>query len=119
MINKFLNSVLDYNELTFNSKDKLYVMNKYRLNKEFYLVDEDIALCLIQSGILEMNSGNWETGERHYVLNCNYKNRISKINFMIKNIDNYLYKSEIIMEELLNMKIKEERLLKIKKVNKL
>ena len=32
MINKFLNSVLDYNELTFNSKDKLYVMNELPLH---------------------------------------------------------------------------------------
>jgi hypothetical protein len=119
MLNRFLEDIIDYCELTHNSKDKTYIMNKYtRIDKEYYNVDEEIALCLIQSEVLEHTSGNWETGDKHYVLGGFRKDKIKKINYMLEQLDEDLYLSDKVKFELLNMKNKQKRLLKIKRLNK-
>lgn len=118
MLKKFLEDIIDYCELTHNSKDKTYIMNKWtRFDKKYYLVNEEIALCLIQSEILDLDSANWETGDRHHILNWMGRSKIVKIDYMLRQLDENLYMSNLVRKELLDMKKREERKIKLNKLN--
>jgi hypothetical protein len=84
-------------------------------------IDEDIALVLIQSDIITLDTGNWETGEQHFKIDYDkmYYSKLGKINFILKNINSGLNKSELVIDELNKLKLIEERKRKIYKIDEL
>lgn len=113
-----LTDILRGCELTV-CRDHTYWMNKYRSN--WYQVDEKICLCLIQSNAIIEDSGNFETGERHYVLDYDYvfNNKLKNINFLISKVNTKLNCSPEILNELKILKLREERRLKLKKIKQI
>jgi len=121
MLKDILNSVMRYEEMTFSSSDSEYCMNKYRLSAKIIHVNKYYARLLIDSGVVEAGSANWETGEQHYILSCRYFNRIDKINFILMCLyaNNILYKCDEVINEMLTIKIQQERKEKLKKIEKI
>jgi len=61
---KLLNDILFYHELTITQDKKAWI-NKYSLG---YEIDYDVANLLICCNIIDQDSGNFETGEKHYII---------------------------------------------------
>ena len=57
---KLLNDILFYKELTITQDKKVWINN--------YEIDYDIADFLIMFDIISQDSGNFETGEKHYIM---------------------------------------------------
>lgn len=114
MIIKILNDILRGCELTA-CNNHTYLMNKYKSN--WYQVDEEIGLCLIQSNAIIEDSGNFETGETHYILDCDYifNDKLNNINFLL----NKIKYSEKFINELNILRLREERRLKLKKIKQI
>ena len=119
MIKIILNDLLRGCELTHNSKDHTYWMNKYR--SDWYRIDEEIGLCLIQCDAIVVDTGNFETCESHYILDCDYVyiDKLNNINFLLNKINNYLKYSEKFINELNILRLREERRLKLKKIKQI
>jgi hypothetical protein len=113
MIKQFLIDIINYSELTV-CRGNICWLNKYKSN--WKKIDYNVALCLIQSNVIEIDSGNFETGETHYILNFR-GNRLSRIDYLIKNVNSYYYNGEKIIHELKLLKRKEERKCKLKNLN--
>lgn len=45
------------------------ILNKWSINRNQIEIPIKTALFLISNDILTLDSGNWETGEKHYVYN--------------------------------------------------
>lgn len=90
-------------------------MNKYKSN--WYQIDEEICLCLIQSNAIVIDSGNFETGENHYILDCDYifNDKLNNINLLMSKINIHLKNGKEIINELKMLKLREERKQKLKK----
>jgi len=116
------NDILFYHELT-TCRDKTAFMNKWKVNE--YQVDYNIAKYLIVNDIVELDSGNWETGEEHYRLATGEFGTIpisilERIKFLkeklyFSHIDNYIKNS--ILKEILEIELQYSRKIKIRKLN--
>lgn len=118
-ISNILYKILNYKELTSykDIKDKIhYVIYD---NNYYCEIDEDIALVIIQSDIVDLDSVNFDTCEKHYVLNLYNDNILKRIDYLIKNINADLYKSEILLNELKTIRKNENRKQKIINLNKI
>jgi hypothetical protein len=113
-----LNDLLRGCELTA-CNNHTYWMNKYRSN--WYQIDEEIGLCLIQSNAIVEDSANFETGETHYILDCDYifNDKLNNINFLLNKINYNLKYGEKFINELKILKLREERRLKLKKIKQI
>lgn len=111
-----LNDLLRGCELTV-CRDHTYWINK----SNWYQIDEEIGLCLIQSNAIVEDSGNFETGETHYILDCDYifNDKLNNINFLLNKINKYLKYGEELIIELKMLKLREERRLKLKKIKQI
>lgn len=97
-------------------------MNKY--NKDVYKVSYELANSLIESNIMIADSGNFETGERHFILNVDYSmTKLNRIEFLIQNIKSHSrgYIFEFLYDKLIYelniIKLKELRKSKLNKLN--
>lgn len=113
MIKQFLIDIINYSELTV-CDNGTYWINKYKSN--WKKVDEELALCLVQSSVVELDSGNFETGEEHYILSFR-GNKLNRIEYLIKKINPYLYNGEKILNELIPLRKNELRKSKLKNLN--
>ena len=69
-IRRVAKRLLSGDELTMNFKRKEAWINYY-IGKEPEQISWDYAEMITKLGILDCHSGNWETGERHFNINCN------------------------------------------------
>lgn len=117
---KFLNDLLNYHEITTCDKEKkAYVDAAHRPTS--YEVDWNLVNSLIHCDILDIDSGNWETGERHYTLDEKYYelSKLEKIVELKQIITNWFYHNsnyQKLLEEFLILEKTEERKCKIKKI---
>lgn len=111
MIKNFLIDLLNNCEITVIINKDVWI-NKYRNNS--YEIDDYLFLYLYYSNILSKTSSNFNLNEINYVLNIR-DNKIVKIDYILSKLKNWNdYKS--IKKFLIDMKLKEERLLKLKKL---
>ena len=90
---KIINDLLNGDELTFNRNDGLYTMNKWNFKKESYNIKTVTGIILISCGIVEIDSGNTETNETHYIISYpgyNY-NKLKNIDDLIIKLSNNFY----------------------------
>tara|TARA_R110000772_G_scaffold20466_2_gene56767 strand:+ start:72256 stop:72591 length:336 start_codon:yes stop_codon:yes gene_type:complete len=100
-----ITKIFKYDELTVANNWKC-ILNKWHPYKQQVHINNKISWDLIYLNILELDGGNFETGERHYILN---KSKLSELlsdnSFMdfFPNIDMLvpLYR-EMILNEVLN-----------------
>ena len=119
---KIINDLLNGDELTFNRNDGLYTMNKWNFKKESYNIKTVTGIILISCGIVEIDSGNTETNETHYIISYpgyNY-NKLKNIDDLIIKLSNrdYVINSNLfdLIETLKQIKIIETRKHKINKI---
>jgi len=115
MIIKILNDILRGRELTA-CNNHTYWMNKYRSN--WYQIDEEIGLCLIQSNAIVEDSANFETGETHYILDCDYMfyDKLNNMNLIFNKLNSNLKYGKEIINILRILILREERKIKLKKI---
>jgi hypothetical protein len=80
-------------------------MNKWNYKRQSYEVDSLIAKELIKMNFLEIDSGNLETNETHYILNYQHSDKLRtktlKINNLLYEYSKFRYGSHFIQGELL------------------
>lgn len=84
-----ISKVIHYNEITENGAD--YTLNKYAINKPYIELPNYIIIFFITNNILQFSSGNWESGENHYVLNKIELKRILDEETVIFSGNEYIY----------------------------
>lgn len=114
---KLLNDLLSLYELTTNRHNECWItINNYN----WYKVDFFIAEQLIISDILIKDSGNFETGESHYILDYYYPlSKIDRIDFLSNKIEKSFINNNLkkqIIYELSIIRHKEVRIKKLKKI---
>lgn len=116
---RLLNSLISYSELT-TCRDETAWIDIHL--PSYYQIDKKIADQLIRWQVVEVDSGNWETGETHYTIDPDNprRSKLSNIQFLKNKIipSNMDSKSDLI-KNLDEIKLFEERKLKIKKLSKL
>jgi len=118
---RILEDLLNCSELTL-MPDNTAWMNYWRMKS--YEVDMMIFNSLYYNNIIEADSGNFETGETHYIINISNRThyKLKNINIII---EDYKYRQtsyqtdfQIELLDALNaIKTKEERKYKLKKLN--
>jgi hypothetical protein len=118
---KIVNDLLNCSELTHFQKSNEFYMNYFITRGSCYKIDYETFKLLVNYDVIEADSGNFETGERHYIINIPNRTR-----YKIRNIKNLIEKYErmasisrfeLIFLEIFNkLKTKEERRIKIKKL---
>ena len=119
---RIINSLLSGYEIT-EFRDDTYWMGYWCANKEnCYKIDINIFNSLKYCDFIELDSGNFETGERHYIINIPNRTK-----YRLKNLYNLIDRIVLrahavnfeydILAVLIDMKIKEERKYKLKKLN--
>tara|TARA_R110000772_G_scaffold5691_1_gene20328 strand:- start:1337 stop:1669 length:333 start_codon:yes stop_codon:yes gene_type:complete len=68
-----ITKVFNYDEVTEHKIN--FILNKWHRTKEAIELPSEICIILSILDILEFDSGNFETGEKHYILN---KNKLSE-----------------------------------------
>ena len=116
---KMFNDILFCCELT-TCRNNTAFMNKWQPNE--YQIDYNIARCLTNTNILELDSGNWETGEEHYRLDRTSNLILKRINFLkykvnFANIDNDTKNK--MLHDISEIELRYNRKIKIKKLNNL
>jgi hypothetical protein len=111
---KLIYNILYFREVTM-LKDDTCFFNLYNLNGECLPIDNHILNELISVGILTFDSGNFETGERHYILNFDFMSNIhDRIKFIINKANLILdinFRTQILQN--LNVIERREKMLKI------
>ncbi len=69
----FFGSELTVNYLKFPSETTC-ILNKWHRSKKSIVFPTDVILYLIDHNVLIESSGNFETGEHHYIYNTNLDN---------------------------------------------
>lgn len=124
---KIINDLLNKCELT--ECNDSFCMNKWNYKRQSYEVDSLIAKELIKMNFLEIDSGNLETNETHYILNYQHSDKLrtktKKINNLLYEYSKFRYGSHFIQGELLRtlceiktIELRKEKILKLKeKIN--
>ena len=122
---KIFNDILYYSELTLCENETAFI-DKWKSNS--YEIDFNLAQRLAR--ILELDSGNWETGETHYTLDAWHDDLIpipnsifNRIIFLRMKINRALYIEDDIKNKMLEtiseIELQYKRKAKIKKLNKI
>jgi len=119
---KLLNDILFYHELTI-THDKRARINDYE-------IDYYVANFLIMFDIISQDSGNFETGEKHYIINVSSKSetfdgslsvfdRIICVRHILLNAKTFLYAEvrQQLLEDLDYIELQYSRKYKLKKLN--
>jgi hypothetical protein len=122
LLKRIINSLLSGYEIT-EFPDNSYWMTCWCVNKDnSYEIDIKVFNSLIYCEFIEIDSGNFETGERHYIINIpnrtkyKLKNLYSLIDRIVLRERPMTFEYDI-LAVLVDMKIKEERKYKLKKLN--
>lgn len=116
---KLLNDILFCHELTITQDKKAWITN--------YEIDYNIAKLLIISDIIEQDSGNFETGEKHYIINfysMTIFERINKFRKMLNDKKNMFLTPPFadiknqLLKDLDYIEIQYSRMYKLKKIEK-
>lgn len=112
---KLLNDILFYHELTITQDKKAWINN--------YETDYDFAYFLITCGIIDQDSGNFETGEKHYIIDFYSMNIFERINEIKNRLSiSFTYSLHIemrqqLLKDLDEIELQYNRLNKLKKLN--
>lgn len=96
--------------LTINYKQ--YVAH---MDNNLIEVDYKFAELLSYFGIIEQDSGNWETGDKHYLLSDRFvRNRKIKLNYIIEHLEMMRVKTGSMLPLLINSWDTDKRFLRLK-----
>lgn len=119
-----LEHIISNGEIINTTKPFSYYYYHSKKHKKIF-IDEEIIIVFIHSGMISLVGRNWETEDQEYRFNENLQfddlqgnNKLLRINYILNNINKfiYLYNGDIIKNELLHMKLIEERKIKIQKI---
>jgi hypothetical protein len=71
--------------------------------------------------VVELDSGNWDTGERHFRLDIESNSILDRINFLKNKIDSstpwFSSSKNKMLKDVLDIELQYKRIIKIKKLN--
>lgn len=121
--NQIINRIFNLSEITYTSTKFIYI-DKYS-NNSIEISDVETKLFisdLLTYNILELDSGNFETKEMHYILHSDFyknehQNRIILFNKILERIEERtkIYNIKKVFEDFKNKEIRKQ---KLKNLNK-